>query len=145
MRQLACLLQESPAPDEAGRLRRRPGPHLRDGPLQRTPALGEAWAGNVTNFPNPGELAAPGVPRGGGVGGRRRAESGPGEAGKYRKQPGKLKHREDPLKRYPGNWPVRTPATRSAPSLLNLPLGFSTARPQGSQDHGVGRVTPPRK
>ena len=69
MRQLACLLLESPAPGEAGRLRRRPGPHLRDGPLQHSPALGEAWAGNVTNFPIPGELAAPGVPRGGGVGG----------------------------------------------------------------------------
>lgn len=63
VRQLLCL-RESPAPDEACRLRRRQRPHLSDSPFQHPhiPARRAARAGSVTKFPIPQEPTAPGVP-----------------------------------------------------------------------------------
>lgn len=55
-------LQESPAPGEACRLRRRSGPHLRHGPLQRSPRPPQSPVRERHEIPNSWRAAAPGYP-----------------------------------------------------------------------------------
>lgn len=110
------------APSEVCLVRRKPGPHLRDGPLQHSPALREAQAGNVTKFLIPGELVPPEVLRrsSGWVASR---PVGQIEEEQCRRQPGKLKHGDNRFKRLPGNWPEWTPET-----VPSSPTGISTQR-----------------